>query len=220
MSLLRLAAAPERIPAQATQKGVAAANISCSRTLLRLRVSSLLATRPASSSQDRRSGAVLLSVDVPNQTSNEAPPATTPACVKTFVAIVSLRRTQSNRGLPLPPPAACAPSQSGSWRFSHEKARLGGVASIPEPPSPSNQTALHGATVIRHAHRRSRLKRRSAYRLPRLPSSPIDVENPFFDQLEVTHFSVTDWTHWSPGFNCGGRVPGKARGRAGVHVCP
>ena len=219
MSLLRLAAAPERIPAQATQKGVAAANISCSRTLLRLRVSSLLARRPTSSSQDRRSGAVLLSVDVPNQTSNEAPPATTPACVKTIVAIASLRRTQINRDLP-PPPASCAPSQSGSWRFSHDKARIGGVAATPEPPTPSNQTALHGATVIRHAHRRSRLKRRSAYRLPRLPNPPIDVENPFSVQLEVTHFSVTDWTHWSPGFNCGGRVPGKARGRSGIHSCP
>ncbi len=209
MSRLRLSASPERISTHAVQQGAAGANISCSRTLLRLRASSLLTTRAAEPSEDsHRTPPVVLSLEVDNQTpTDDASPAVTPACVRTIVALATLARKRRN-GHVLPTTSeCCAPAQMGSWQHSPEKTSAGHDTPTPEQRTPSHETAVHGPTVIRHAHRRSRLRSRSAYRLPRLPDVPIDVENRFFVQLEVTHFPITYRTHWSPDSSFGSRVP-------------
>ena len=209
MSQLRLSTSPERISTHAAPQGAAGANISCSRTLLRLRASSLLTTRTPEQSEDsHRTAPVVLSLEVDSQTpTDDASPAVTPACVRTIVALASLARRRRN-GHVLPTTSeCCAPAQMGSWQHNPEKTSTGHEASTPEKLTPSHETAVHGPTVIRHAHRRSRLRSRSAYGLPRLPNAPIGVENRFFVQLEVTHFPITYRTHWSPDSSFGSRVP-------------
>ncbi len=209
MSQLRLSASPERISTHAAPQGAAGLNISCSRTLLRLRASSLLTTRTTEQSEDsHRTAPVVLSLEVDNQTpTDDASPAVTPACVRTIVALASLARRRRNGPIAPPTPESCAPAQMGSWQHNPEKTSTGHDTPTPEQRTPSHETAVHGPTVIRHAHRRSRLRLRSAYRLPRLPDAPIDVENRFFVQLEVTHFPITYRTHWSPDSSFGSRVP-------------
>ncbi len=214
MSLLRLAVTPERISTQTAPQGAAVVNISCTRTLLRLRASSLLATRAPEQPEDsRRTAPVVLSLEVDNQTPTDTPPAVTPACVRTIVALASLARRRRNGPVAPPTPESCAPAQMGSWQHNPEKACSQHEASTPEQLTPSHETAVHGPIVIRHAHRRSRLRSRSAYRLPRLPNAPIGVENSFFVQLEVTHSPVTYRTHWSPDSSFGSRVPSGFRSR-------
>ena len=208
MSRLRLSASPERISTHAAAQGAGGANISCSRTLLRLRASSLLTTRTTEQSEEsHRTAPVVLSLEVDNQTSTDNPPAVTPACVRTIVALASIARRRRIGHVTPPMPESCAPVQMGSWQHNPEKTPTGHDTPTPEQLTPSHETAVHGPTVIRHAHRRSRLRSRSAYRLPRLPNAPIDVENRFFVQLEVTHFPITYRTHWSSDSSFRRRVP-------------
>ena len=206
MSLFHLTATPDSIPSRTAPERATLTHSSCTRTLLRLRASSLLATQPASASQNPRGNAVLLSVGTDNQASTGTPPAVTPACIRTIAALTSLARRLRNGPVAPPSPESCTPRHTGSWQYKPEKECVCHDVSAPEQLTPSHETAVHGPTVIRHAHRRSRPGFRSAYRLPRLPNAPIGVENPFFVQLEVNHVSVTDWTHWSPAFDCGGGV--------------
>lgn len=217
MSQLRLAASSETVSTHAAPRGAVGLNISCSRTLLRLRASSLLAARAAEQPADpRHTAPLVLSLEVNNQTSPDAPPAVTPACVKTIVALASMRRRQGNQNLFSLPSAACASSRGGSWQSCVNNGCQENPAPTTKLPSPSHETVVHGPTVIRHAHRRSRPGFRSAYRLPRLPNAPIDVENPFFVQLEVTNSPITHRTHWSPNPALGGRVSSRFR----IHNCP
>jgi hypothetical protein len=220
VSLFHLTATPDSIPSRTAPERAALAHSSCTRTLLRLRASSLLATQPASASQNPRGNAVLLSVETDNQASTGTPPAVTPACVRTIAALTSLARRRRNGYTTPLTPESCTLGQAASWQYKPEKGCVCHDASTPEQLSPSHETAVHGPTVIRHAHRRSRPRFRSAYRLPRLPNAPIGVENRFFVQLEVTHVSVTDWTQWSPAFDNVCRVPGASRphGHVGADV--
>ncbi len=208
MSFLSLAATPETGPTQATPEREPVAHLSCTRTLLRLRASSLLAARATEPSDDsHRPAPIILSLEVDNQTPTDAPPAVTPACIRTIVALASLARRRRTAQVSPTTSECCATSQTARLQFNVEKVCAHHAASTPEQRTPSHETAVHGPTVIRHAHRRSRPRFRSAYRLPRLPNAPIDVENPFFVQLEVTHFPITYRTHWSPDTTFGTRVP-------------
>ena len=212
MSLLRLAATPETIPVQAAPERPSLAPLSCTRTLLRLRASSLLSTPAMEQSEhSHRPTPVVLSLEVDNQTPADAPPAVTPACVRTIVALASLARRHRNGPVAPPTPECCATSQTARLQFSVEKVCSHRAAPTPAQRTPSHETAVHGPTVIRHSHRRSRPRLRSACQLPRLPDAPIDVENPFFVQLEVTHFPITHRTHWSPDTTVGSRLSGGFR---------
>lgn len=204
MNLLHLAATPEAIPAQAASEHAPPDFLSCTRTLLRLRASSLLTTRSTEQSEEsRRPKKLVLSLEVDNQDQTDSSAAVTPACIRTIAALASLARSRRNgHAVPLTP-ECCATSKTARPQFNVEKVCSHHAASTPEQLAPSHQTAVHGPTVIRHAHRRSRPRLRSACRLPRLPDAPIGVENRFFVQLEVTNVSVTHWTHRSPGFSRG-----------------
>ncbi len=209
MNLLHLAATPETGPDQAVLERAPLAPLSCTRTLLRLRASSLLSTPATEQSEhSHRPAPVVLSLEVDSQTSTDAPPAVTPACVRTIVALASLARRRRNGHVPPTTSECCATSQTARLQFNVEKVCAHHAASTPEQLTPSHETAVHGPTVIRHSHRRSRPRLRSACRLPRLPDAPIDVENPFFVQLEVTHFPITHRTHWSPDTTVGSRLSG------------
>lgn len=212
MSLLHLAATPEAIPVQATPEQAPVAPLSCTRTLLRLRASSLLSTPATEQSEDsHRPAPIVLSLEVDNQAQTDASAAVTPACIRTIVALASLARRRRNGHISPATPECCATSQTARLQFSVEKVCSHHPASTPEQRAPSQETAVHGPTVIRHSHRRSRPRLRSACRLPRLPDAPIDVENPFFVQLEVTHFPITHRTHWSPDTTFDSRLSGGFR---------
>lgn len=212
MSQLRLSDSPERISTQTVPQGAAGLNISCTRTLLRLRASSLLTEHAAEQSEDsRRTAPVVLSLEVDNQTPSEAPPAVTPACVRTIAALASLARRRRNGHIATSTPESCTPGQAGSWQYKPEKECVCHDASAPEQLTASHETAVHGPTVIRHSHRRSRPGFRSAYRLPRLPNAPIGVEDRFFVQLEVTHFPIIYRSHRYPNPGLGSSVSGGFR---------
>ena len=212
MNLLHLAATPETMRAQGTPEREPVANLSCTRTLLRLRASSLLSAPATEQSEDsRRPTPVVLSIEVDSQVQTDSSAAVTPACVRTIVALASLARRRRNGHVPSTSSECCATSQTARLQFNVEKVCAHHAASTPEQRTPSHETVVHGPTVIRHSHRRSRPRLRSTCRLPRLPDAPIDVENPFFVQLEVTHFPITHRTHWSPDTTVGSRLSGGFR---------
>ena len=212
MSLLRLAATPKTGPDQAVLERAPLAPISCTRTLLRLRASSLVSTPATEQSEDSpRPAPIVLSLEVDNQTQGDAQPAVTPACIRTIIALASLARRRRIGHVPPSTSECCATSQTARLQFNVEKVCSHHAASTPERLTPSHETVVHGPTVIRHSHRRSRPRLRSACRLPRLPDTSIDVENPFFVQLEVTHFPITHRTHWSPDTTFHSRLSGGFR---------
>ena len=100
------------------------------------------------SEHSHRPAPVVLSLEVDSQTSTDAPPAVTPACVRTIVALASLARRRRNGHVPPTKSECCATSQTARLQFNVEKVCAHHAASTPEQLTPSHETV--GAWTDRH----------------------------------------------------------------------